>query len=283
MDFFKFFKKNPPIIDDSEQNVLQEKFKVKPVEFNEAILQKDEYKVSVTKKKLQIIKKDSDKKHYEGHRQRLKDKFLNNSIEQILDYEILEGLLMYSIPRNDVKPLAKDLLEHFKTLKNVCMAPTEQLSLISGIGANTLCFFKILSEIYCRFEKDNIIKEITLNSPDKVATYCQARMGFLKHEQFRVIFLNKKNILIKDLVLQNGTIDRAAIFPRELVLQALHLGAGGMILVHNHPSGDPTPSQADIDITNEIKSAANLMDILIYDHLIIAKNSFYSMKAHQIF
>lgn len=237
------------------------------------------------KNKLKSSKNDTkiDKKHHEGHRQRLKEKFMSHELEQIMDYELLEGLLMYAIPRNDVKPLAKSLLRKFNTLKNIFLAPNNQLRLVDGIGDSTLCFFKIINEIVCRFDRLEIMEDISLNSPIKVATYCQSRMGHLKHEQFRVLFLNKKNKLIKDLVLQNGTIDRAAIFPRELILQALQMGAGGLILVHNHPSGDPTPSKADIEITEEIKTAANYMSILLFDHLIIAKGSYYSMKAHRVF
>lgn len=231
----------------------------------------------------QKTQKNNEKKHYEGHRQRLKDKLMNNEIEQIMDYEILEALLMYAIPRNDVKPLAKELMYKFKTLKNLVLAPLFQVNQVPGIGPNTSCLFKILNEIYCRFEREEIQEDISLNSPEKVAIYCQARMGHLKHEQFRVLFLNKKNKLIKDLIIQNGTIDKAAIFPRELILQALNIGAGALILAHNHPSGDPTPSQADIDITEDIKKAANLMNILLYDHLVIAKNAFFSMRAHKLF
>ncbi|WP_342261913.1 RadC family protein [Alphaproteobacteria bacterium endosymbiont of Tiliacea citrago] len=287
MDLFNFFKsKKVEELNELEFKVSDNEdvvfFDENTIENKQKTLKNDQ---KMLKKRSKTLKNDSkfEKKHYEGHRQRLKEKIIANEIEQMPDYEILECLLMYSIPRNDVKPLAKNLLEKFKNLKNIMLAPVDQFLNIKGVGENTLCFFKVLKEIYCRFEKVEIIEEISMKSPDKVAVYCQSRMGHLKHEQFRVLFLNKKNKLIKDLILQNGTIDKAAIFPRELVLLALQIGAGGMILVHNHPSGDPTPSDADIQITKEIKNASNLMNILVYDHLIIAKNAFYSMKAHKIF
>lgn len=213
-----------------------------------------------------------------GHRQRLRNKILENNPEHLMDYELLEALLIYAIPRSDVKPIAKHLLNEYTSLKKIFLSPYEQYKKIPGIGSNTLCFFKIIHEIYSRFERENLEKSLPLNSPDKVAKYCQARMAYLNHEQFRVLFLNRKNHLIKDLVIQNGTIDKAAVFPRELITQALTLGSSGMILVHNHPSGDATPSQADIDLTMQIKKAASPMDIAVFDHIIIGKNEYYSIK-----
>lgn len=277
--FSSFFNKKKTI---EELNEIKQKNEIKEnIEFNEPIKKLE----LNTEKKYKIKKQDNldeNKKHYEGHRQRIKEKILNNHIESMQDYEILEALLMYSIPRNDVKPLAKELLNKYKTLKNIVMAPTDSFTNIKGIAKNTLCFFKIIHEVYCRFDKEEIDNQIPLNTPDKVALYCQSRMSHLNHEQFRVLFLNKKNQLIKDLIMQNGTIDKAAIFPREIIATALNLGAGGLILVHNHPSGDPTPSKADFDITEQIKKSANTMDMMVFDHIIVGKNKFYSMKTNKI-
>lgn len=249
----------------------------------------DEPKLETTNKNffeesdVKINKKFCDKKSFLGHRQRLKEKTLNNNIENLIDYELLELILTYSIPRVDVKPLAKYLLNEYQSLKNIFLTPYNDFKKIPGIGENTLCFFKIIHEIYCRFDKEEIEQQISLGSPEKVAIYCKSRMGHLKHEQFRVLFMNRKNKLIKDLAIQDGTVDRAAVFPRELILKALDLGASGLILVHNHPSGDPSPSRADIELTDQIKKAAHNMEISVFDHIIIGKNRYYSMKNDKIY
>ncbi len=227
-------------------------------------------------------KSKNEGEHYLGHRSRLRQKITEHGPTALKDYELLELLLTYSIPRADTKPLAKNLLEHFKTLQTMFLADRQKLSKVKGIGESTLCFFSVIHEICCRIAREEIANEVLLNSPEKVINYCRLRMAGLSYEQFRVLFLNRKNKLISDETLQSGTIDKAAIFPRELVKRAIEVGAGAIILVHNHPSGDPTPSKADIESTINVQKAANLMEIYLYDHIIIGRNTHYSMRSNKI-
>lgn len=222
------------------------------------------------------------KEHYLGHRSRLRNKVMQHGPSTLKDYELLELLLTYSIQRADVKPLAKNLLVHFKSLQTLFLADKAKQSKVKGIGESTLCFFSVIHEICCRMAREEIANEVLLNSPEKVINYCRLRMAGLSHEQFRVLFLNRKNKLILDETIQSGTIDKAAIFPRELVKRAIEIGAGAMILVHNHPSGDPTPSKADIESTINVQKAAELMEIFLYDHIIIGRNTHYSMRSNKI-
>jgi len=222
------------------------------------------------------------KEHYLGHRSRLRNKVMQHGPSMLKDYELLELLLTYSIQRSDVKPLAKNLLVHFKSLQTLFLADKAKQSKVKGIGESTLCFFSVIHEICCRMAREEIANEVLMNSPEKVINYCRLRMAGLSHEQFRVLFLNRKNKLILDETIQSGTIDKAAIFPRELVKRAIEIGAGAMILVHNHPSGDPTPSKADIESTINVQKAAGLMEIFLYDHIIIGRNTHYSMRSNKI-
>lgn len=248
-------------------------------------MQKQPKKSSIeklSKKDIQNTKKEKISAHYEGHRQRLRDKILDNGATSLKDYELLEILLTYSIPRADTKPLAKNLLEHFKNFQNIFLSDKAKLKKVKGLGESSICFLSIIHEITCRMAREEIIDQILLNTPEKVINYCRLRMSGLSYEQFYVLFLNRKNKLILDEPIQSGTIDKAAIFPRELVKRAIDLGAGAMILIHNHPSGDPTPSKADIETTINIQKAANLMEIFLYDHIIIGKNTHYSMRSNKI-
>lgn len=231
----------------------------------------------VKKRKL----RRSDDPHYFGHRGRLKGKIMEADIEKMQNYELLEAMLTYAIPRSDVKPLAKKLLEEFKTFAGLMFASNARLMLINGVGEGSRCFFRIIAEICARMAKEEITnEEISLDNIEKVVSYCRLRMGHLDFEQFRILFLNRKNKLIADEIIQSGTIDKAAIFPRELVKKAIELGAGAMVLVHNHPSGDPTPSKADVEATANIQKAAGLMEVFLYDHIIIGRTSHYSMRAN---
>ena len=220
--------------------------------------------------------------HYHGHRSRLKQRIMQNGPVDLKDYELLEALLMYSIPRSETKPLAKKLLEHFNSFQSIFLTDKEKLKQVKGISDSTVSFFSVIHEVACRMAREEILNQVLLNTPEKVINYCRLRMSGLAYEQFYVLFLNRKNKLILDEVIQSGTIDKAAIFPRELVKRAIDLGAGAMILVHNHPSGDPTPSKADIESTINIQKAASLMEIFLYDHLIIGKNTHYSMRSNKL-
>jgi DNA repair protein RadC len=224
-------------------------------------------------------KQQISRKHYEGHRSRLRERVLKDS-EVLQDYELLEALLTFSIPRADVKPLAKELLDKFKTFSNVLGKSHSQIESVGGIGDATKYFFRVVNEACARMAREEINEDILLNNIEKVVCYCKLRMSHLEYEQFRVLFINRKNKLILDEVIQSGTIDKAAIFPRELVKRAIEVGAGAIILAHNHPSGDPTPSKADIETTLNIQKAASVMEIFLYDHVIIGRNGYYSMRAN---
>jgi DNA repair protein RadC len=212
-----------------------------------------------------------------GHRQRLRQRFLASS-EALLDYELLEMLLCLAQPRGDMKPLAKTLMKHFGGLPQIFSAEIVSLKHIKGLGNASLVAFKVIIEILRRFLKEELKKQPLLNNVEKVLEYCYVIMAYLEIEQFRILFLDRKNHLIQDIVHQEGTLDRTALYPRELIKMALALNAGGLILVHNHPSGDPTPSTADIQATTMIKSALLQVEIHLLDHLIIAKHGTFSFR-----
>ncbi len=224
-----------------------------------------------------------DQPHYVGHRQRLKKSFLNTKTpEQFKDYELLELLLFYSIPRKDVKPLAKNLIKNFGDLNNLIYVDKDKFSSIEGINDNTVTCFLILREFISRTLKNKIINKNILSCWSSVLDYLKSTMGSLKIEQIRVLFLNKKNILIADEVLCNGTIDQAPAYPREIVKRALFHEAGAIILVHNHPSGSVKPSKSDLDITNKIVDTCRGVNISVHDHIIISNNDYYSFKTNML-
>lgn len=227
-------------------------------------------------KKVSLLPKE--KLHYLGHRQRLRMRFLQSDTQNIPDYELLEILLFGILPRQDVKPIAKQLLYTFGNIRNVFHADPQQLQNIPGIGESALIHLKAILEVSCRFLKEDILNKPLLDSMEKVIQYCQARMAYLLIEQFRILFLDKKNQLLADEVQQQGTVDFTPIFPREVIKRALETGASALILVHNHPSGDPTPSEADICITKKLAILAQEFNILLHDHLIIGKMTSVSLK-----
>lgn len=213
-----------------------------------------------------------------GHRKRLRDRFLKGGGKAFPDYELLELLLCGVIPRGDVKPLAKKLLVEYGSLSGVLQADMEKLKSIPGIGESSLVALKIIHEVACRLVKEEAINQPVMESWQGIVDYCRARMSHLSVEQFRLLFLDNKNKIIADEIQQQGTIDRTPIFPREVVKRSLELGAMSLIMVHNHPSGDPTPSQADIDITRKVIKAARELDIQVLDHLIIGRYGHTSLK-----
>jgi DNA repair protein RadC len=275
----KEINENTSIFDDAMKMASNIKFDDETS--HESSIKKETKKKEKIDKNDDVLKKDIIS-HNAGHRSRLKEKFLKNGSESFQNYELIELLLTYAIPRADVKPLAKDLLNHFKSIRSLFLAEPQSLKQIKGLGESTIILMRATYEICARISKETIANEVLLNTPEKVINYCKIRMSGLQYEQFRVIFLNRKSKLISDEVLQNGTIDKAVIFPRELVKRALEVGAGAMILIHNHPGGDPTPSKADIDSTINIQKAANLVDVFLYDHIIIGKNEHYSMRTNKI-
>ncbi|WP_375642040.1 MULTISPECIES: DNA repair protein RadC [unclassified Bartonella] len=218
-------------------------------------------------------------KHYQGHRERLRKRYLKSKGNAIEDYEYLELLLFRTIPRANTKPIAKNLIARFGSLADVLGADIHRLQEIPGCGPATAIDLKIISDVAGRLARAQLFKRNIFSSWDKVLAYCKAVMAHETREQFRILFLDKKNGLLADEVQQTGTIDHTPVYPREVISRALELSASGLILVHNHPSGDSTPSDADITMTYRLKDAANALGIIIHDHLIIARNNHTSFKA----
>ena len=220
--------------------------------------------------------------HASGHRQRLKDRFMRAGREALQDYELLELLLFRSIPRRDVKPLAKKLISGFGSVAEVLGAPLARLRATEGIGDSTALDLKLVEAAGRELAKGAVKKRTVLGSWTAVIDYCRASMAFEAREVFRILFLDKRNALIADEIQQTGTVDHTPVYPREVVKRALEVSATAVILVHNHPSGDPTPSQADIAMTRQIVEAGKPLGILVHDHIIIGKNGHTSMKGQAL-
>jgi DNA repair protein RadC len=217
--------------------------------------------------------------HYLGHRDRLRERFLSGGPDALPDYELMELVLFAAIPRRDVKPLAKQLLAKFGSFADVIAAPRARLLEIDGIGEGVVTQLKVVEVAALRLAKTRLIGQPALSSWAALLDYCAAAMARGMREEFRVLFLDRKNILIADEVQSAGTIDHTPVYPREIVKRALDLGASAMILVHNHPSGDPTPSRADIEMTREIQAAAKPLRIGVHDHLIVGRSGHASFKS----
>ena len=223
-------------------------------------------------------KTPKDEPHYKGHRQRLRERFLSGGSDALQDYELLELLLFMAIPRRDVKPLAKQLLKTFGSLPELMAASPEELMKVSGISENTATALKGIEALAARMMKQDLEGKPVLNSWTRLMDYCYATMAHEKKEHFRILFLNKKNELIGDEIQGSGTVDHTPAYPREIMKRSLELGATAIILMHNHPSGDPKPSKADIDMTAQIIRAAEPFNITVHDHIIISRNGYTSMK-----
>ena len=219
-----------------------------------------------------------DKPHYHGHRDRLRERFLSGGPDALPDYELLELILFMAIPRRDVKPLAKELLARFGNLAGVLNAPLPELQKFDGLSDNTITALKAIQSAAFRMMKQEIMQKPILNSWARLMDYCAATMAHEQKEHFRILFLNKKNELIADEIQQTGTVDHTPAYPREIMKRALELGATAIILCHNHPSGDATPSEADIDMTYAIKAAGEPFKIVIHDHLVVSRNGTKSFK-----
>jgi len=218
------------------------------------------------------------KPHYAGHRQRLRDRFRSAGETALSDYEILEMLLFRSIPRADTKARAKALIKRFGSLAEVLGAPEPLIREVPEIGEAAALDLKLVAAAAQRMALGDIKGREVLSSWSKVVDYCRATMAFEEREQFRILFLDRKNALIADEVQQVGTVDHTPVYPREVIRRALELSATAIVLVHNHPSGDPTPSRADIDMTRLIIDTAKPLGISVHDHVIIGKNRHSSMK-----
>jgi DNA repair protein RadC len=219
----------------------------------------------------------SDTPHYHGHRERLRRRLIDAGAESLPDYELLEVILFASNPRGDVKPLAKALIERFGGFAAAVSADAEALA-AAGLGLAGIAALKSVREAALRLMRAELHERPVVNSWDKLIDYCSAQIAHGKVEEFHVLFLDRKNALIKHERQQRGTIDHTPVYTREVVKRALELGASALILVHNHPSGDPTPSKADISVTQEIKKAAAPLGLVLHDHVIIGRNRHASLR-----
>ncbi|TMJ34550.1 MAG: JAB domain-containing protein [Alphaproteobacteria bacterium] len=224
------------------------------------------------------LSEDDGKPHHLGHRERLRRRFRDGGAEALPDYELLELVLFRPIPRLDVKPLAKALIARFGSFTEVLAATPERLREVPGIGDAVVTELKIVHAAGLRLIKGEISQRALLSSWSAVLDYCRAAMAFAEREQFRILFLDKKNGLIADEVQGIGTVDHTPVYPREVMKRALELGASAIILVHNHPSGDPTPSAADIDMTRRLIEAGDKLAVKVYDHIIIGRNGHASFR-----
>ena len=219
-----------------------------------------------------------------GHRKRLKERFFKSPIRTVPDYEILEMLLFYVIPVRDTKSIAKLLLKKFGSLAGVINAEEIQLDEIKGIGQSVAIYFKLLKDFFSRLHISNDFEKKVhiLNNWNAVINYCNLTMGFQKTECFKILYLNVKNALIYEEVIDYGTVDRIAIHPREIVKNALIHSASAVILVHNHPSGEITPSKQDMELTDMIVSGLKSVNITVHDHIIVSHNDYYSFKSNDL-
>lgn len=224
-----------------------------------------------------MLKLKPSKSQHAGHRDRLRERFLS-APDSLPDYELLELLLFMVIPRKDVKPIAKTLIARFKNLNGVLNASLNDLQVVEGISHNSAIAIRAIRAAGLRLLKQNIMERPILNTWARLIEYCEAAMANDTREHFRLLFLNKKNEIIADEVQQSGTVDHTPAYPREIMKRSLELGATAIILVHNHPSGDPTPSAADITLTKQIIASAAPFDIMVHDHLIVSRNGTTSFK-----
>lgn len=213
------------------------------------------------------------------HRKRLRTRFMAGGAAALPDYELLELVLFRAIPRQDVKPLARRLLDTFGDFNRVVTAPAPRLAVIQGVGDAVIQELKIVEASAQRMMRARVMNRAVLASWDALLDYCHTTMAHRETEQFRVLFLDRKNVLIADEEQAKGTVDHVPVYPREVVKRALELNASAIILVHNHPSGDPTPSDADIVMTGQIQDAAEVLGITLHDHLIIGKERELSFRA----
>jgi DNA repair protein RadC len=220
---------------------------------------------------------------YTGHRQRLRERFRKGGADALPDYELLELLLFRAIPRRDTKDIAKRLIARFGSFAEVVNATEAQLREVSEVGEAVITELKLTRAAALRLIKAEILERPALSSWSQVLDYLRAAQGFEQREQFRILFLDKRNRLIADEVQGQGTVDHTPVYVREVVKRALELSASAIILVHNHPSGDPTPSRADIDMTRMIVEAAKPLGVAVHDHIIVGKGKHASLKSLRLF
>jgi len=222
--------------------------------------------------------KDAGKPHYFGHRERLRRRFRDGGADALPDYELLELILFRAAPRRDTKPMAKALIARFGTFAEALNAPEELLREVPGIGDAAIVELKLVRAAALRLMRGEVLERPVLSSWAQVLDYCRASMGFESKERFRIIFLDMRNQIIADEVQQTGTVDHTPVYVREVVKRALELSATAIVLVHNHPSGDPTPSRADIEMTKQIVAAGKPLGVIVHDHIIVGKKGHASLR-----
>ncbi len=220
------------------------------------------------------------KPSYVGHRERIREKFASGGLDHFLDHETLELLLTYCIARRDTKPTAWALIKRFGNLSAVLDAPLEELMSVKGVGKQSALFLKLIRAVFKKYSLEEVQDKITIRTPDEVLTYCKASLAEHTEECLELIYLSVRNTVIGTEIVSSGTLDRVSISPRKIVERALAAKASAIILVHNHPSGDPTPSADDIAVTKEVTRAAALLGITVHDHIIIGRGQHYSLKAN---
>jgi DNA repair protein RadC len=217
--------------------------------------------------------------HYHGHRERLRSRLREAGPDALADYELVELLLFRAIPRRDVKPLAKALIQRFGSFAEAVAADPLRLAELDGMTSGAITEFKILEAAAQRFARGMARKRLPMGSFAEVVDYCRTAMAFEAREAFRILFLDKKNGLIADEVQGRGTVDHTPVYPREVVRRALELSATAIVLVHNHPSGDPSPSTQDVKMTQDVIAIAKTMGLAVHDHIIVGRNGHSSMRA----
>jgi len=221
---------------------------------------------------------ENKKPHYHGHRDRLRQRFTESGPSALQDYELLELILFRLLPRRDTKPIAKALMDRFGSFSEVLGAPPLLLEEIEGLGPTAITDLKVILAAAQRFAKDEMPDRIVLGSWSALLDYCRKLMAYETKEQFRILFLDKKNNLLADEVQQVGTVDHTPVYPREVIRRSLELSATALILVHNHPSGDPSPSSADVQMTKAINDIAKPLGITVHDHIIIGRSGHSSLR-----
>jgi DNA repair protein RadC len=225
---------------------------------------------------------DKSEPHYVGHRERLRESFLDSGGEGLQDYEYLELILFRAIPRRDVKPLAKAVIDRFGSFAEALAARPERLAEVEGLTKAAIVEIKIVEAAAQRLMQSKLKRRESLTSTSLVVDYCRTKMANIDHEEFRILFLDKKNQLLKDEVQGVGTVDHAPVYPREVMRRALELGASAIILVHNHPSGDPEPSTADIAMTKQIVALGQALNVTVHDHFIIGRYGHTSFRDRRL-
>jgi DNA repair protein RadC len=222
------------------------------------------------------------KPHYHGHRARLRARFLEGGAPALQDYELLELLLTFAIPYSDVKPLAKSLIAHFGSFGQVLDASPDALMDFMGLKEYSACLIHLVKACHGVYLKEEALKRQRIPSLDVLVDYCRTAMGGLKDEQFRVLYLNSQNEIIAEEILQEGTVNQTVVYPRKILELALKHKAAGLILVHNHPSGNPTPSASDKELTDTVVKASRALNLAVHDHLIISRHGYFSLAEHDM-